>query len=648
MLTRRHLLATLAAAAVVAPAVLAAATAAPADPPGKSGSTTPLTLRLAVVEYPGKPAARIAERFARQVASLSRGSMHVAIDSWPTHSRGDTPSAQLETRAVAALGSNHVQLGLLPSHAFEQQGVSTLRALQTPFLLTSEALAARATAGPIATRLQAGLSTISLTGLGLIPAGMERPFGFLKPLLTPADFAGVRVRADSSRATRDVLRALGARPIALESGGSDTSVYSGFVDDAASRPRAGNAFPRDAYTAANAALFPRVDVLVASNLVIGNLRPAQRAILLQAVARARTETLSSRDERAAAAAFCRAGGTIVRAPTTATRALRARVEPLVDAMRRDPATAALVAELERLPVDAADELQPCAPTAPPLASAQDEDYTRSELASLRPAVGSYRRAFTVAQLRAAGADEVDARANAGLTTLTFWGPAWSLRFVLEWQGSLRQPCRGRIDFPAHFVELSWNRTTLCSGLFAFRWKPTGRGDLAITGFDTRTKPRWIKKTYIGTWTRVECTADAGWPGPDPSQRTTPNCTNDRTDPPRGVEGKASYSPNGSRVVYATRPGRGNGIWISNTDGGGATQLTGGARRNGSPPCPCDRDPSFSPDGRRVAFLRTSAEGKLAVFLVDAQGGEPTRVTPWSAARKGTIEWGRAGPRLRAG
>lgn len=649
MVTRRHPFALLGAAAVVTAAGLTAAAAPHAGPAGKSGGTTPVTLRLALVEYPGKPAARIAERYARLVVSLSRGELHVAIDSWPTHSGGDAPSAQLEARVLAAIRSNQVQLGLLPSHAFEQQGVETLRALQTPFLITSEALAAAATAGPIADRLQAGLSSISLTGLGLVPDGLERPFGFLKPLLTPADFAGVRVRADSSRATRDLLRALGASPIGLQAAGSDTSVYSGFVDDAVSLPRAGDAFPRDTYTAVNAALFPKVEVLVGSSRALRDLRPSQRAILREAATRARAETIASGDESAAAAAFCRAGGTIVRAPSIAMRALRARVAPIVAAMRRDAATAALVAELERLPVNSADELQPCAPTAPATAStAPEEDYTRKELASLRPPTGSYRRAFTVAQLRAAGADETEAQANAGLTTLTFWGPPWSLRFVLEWRTSARPPCRGRLDFPAHRVLLGWNATTPCSGFVAFRWKKTGPRDLAITGFDPRTQPRWIGQAYAGTWKRVECSADAGWPGPDPQRRTTPGCTNDRTEPPRRVEGKVSYSPNGSRVVYATRAGRENGIWISNSDGAGATQLTNGASRRGPAPCPCDRNPSFSPDGTRVAFLRTSAHGELAVFIVGAQGGEPTQVTPWSGVRDGTIEWVRSRPRLRTG
>ena len=71
--------------------------------------------------------------------------------------------------------------------------------------------------------------------------------------------------------------------------------------------------PAGAYTAGNIALFPKVDVVVASTGAFGRLRPAQRAVLRRAVAETRAASTGAAGERAAAAAFCRAGGTIVRA-----------------------------------------------------------------------------------------------------------------------------------------------------------------------------------------------------------------------------------------------------------------------------------------------------------------------------------------------
>ena len=293
-----------------------------AGPPGKSGGTAGLVLRLAVLEYPGKPAAQIAERYAQRVEDLSNGAIRVTISYWPTGLERATPSSRVEASAIRAVRAGEPQLGLIPSHAFEAQGVTTLRPLQAPLLITSSAQAARVTTGALADRLQAGLTGLGLTGLGLVPEGLQRPFGFLKPLVSPADFAAVTIRADSSRATRDVLRILGARPVGLDVAGSDTSVYSGFVNDAASLPSADDDFPQAAHTAGNIALFPKVDVLVASTGAFGRLRPEQRAVLRRAAAEARAASIPAAGERAAAAAFCRAGGTIVAATPAEVRALR--------------------------------------------------------------------------------------------------------------------------------------------------------------------------------------------------------------------------------------------------------------------------------------------------------------------------------------
>src|SRR5438093_3945945 len=192
------------AAAVLA--ALALGTAACASPPGKSGGSSGVALRLAVVGREGTPTAEIAARFARRVDELSNGSMRVTVAYWPA-----TPGPP---STVGSLRSNAVQLGLVPSEAFRAGGATTLQALQAPLLFISYRQSARATTGPLAARLQGGLPSIGLTGLGLVPEGLYRPFGYLKPLLVPEDFAEVSIRTNASRAAVELLRMLGARPVA--------------------------------------------------------------------------------------------------------------------------------------------------------------------------------------------------------------------------------------------------------------------------------------------------------------------------------------------------------------------------------------------------------------------------------------------------
>ena len=309
-MTQRHLASfALAGLALVAVAWFVRSSDGRTGPPGKSGGTAGVVMRLAVLEYPGKPAAQIAERYAQRVEDLSNGSIRVTIAYWPTRFERTTPSSRVEASAIRAVRAGEPQLGLIPSHAFEAQGVTTFRSMQAPLVITSAAQAARVTMGALADRLQAGLTALGLTGLGLVPEGLQRPFGFLKPLVSPADFAAVTIRADSSRATRDVLRILGARPVGLDVAGSDTSVYSGFVNDAASLPNADDDFPQAAHTVGNIALFPKVDVLVASTGAFGRLRPEQQAVLRRAAVEARAASIPAAGESTAAAAFCRAGGT---------------------------------------------------------------------------------------------------------------------------------------------------------------------------------------------------------------------------------------------------------------------------------------------------------------------------------------------------
>ena len=78
----------------------------------------------------------------------------------------------------------------------------------------------------------------------------------------------------------------------------------------------------------------------------------------------------------------------------------------------------------------------------------------------------------------------------------------------------------------------------------------------------------------------------------------------------------SISPDGKQVVfvrdYADDSGRTKGIWTASADGSHLRRL----ERAG-------RWPLWSPDGRRIAYLRGKTPGSPALLLVSPQGGRPT-------------------------
>jgi Tol biopolymer transport system component len=93
-----------------------------------------------------------------------------------------------------------------------------------------------------------------------------------------------------------------------------------------------------------------------------------------------------------------------------------------------------------------------------------------------------------------------------------------------------------------------------------------------------------------------------------------------------------YSPEGGRIAFAEANGDDNalsvGIWIMNAEGGNRRQIT---QRN-VPYASEDHAPTWSPDGRRLAFTRTYygalPSAKQAVFVCNVDGSALHRITAW--------------------
>jgi TolB protein len=79
----------------------------------------------------------------------------------------------------------------------------------------------------------------------------------------------------------------------------------------------------------------------------------------------------------------------------------------------------------------------------------------------------------------------------------------------------------------------------------------------------------------------------------------------------------AWSPNGRRIVFVRGNASGYGIWAMNVNGTGLRRLTD---------VPSDASPAWSPDGSMIAFQRFVDGVGIAIWLMDADGGNQVQLT----------------------
>jgi Tol biopolymer transport system component len=116
--------------------------------------------------------------------------------------------------------------------------------------------------------------------------------------------------------------------------------------------------------------------------------------------------------------------------------------------------------------------------------------------------------------------------------------------------------------------------------------------------------------------------------------------------PKG-SGEPSWSPNGKLIVFGTLQfGKQATISVIAANGSRVRKLL-------TTPLPCKRfceigllSPTFSPDGKRIAFAWHKKAGAAAIFTMNAGGGGLKQVTPWEkGGLTDKIDWSPDGARI---
>jgi TRAP-type C4-dicarboxylate transport system substrate-binding protein len=340
-----------------------------------------LVLRLATPDRETDPTGLQVSHFADEVRQLSGGAIRIE-PVWDVTPNGAHDWDQTVARGVA---DGDWDMGLVPGRAWDVLGVTSLRALNTPFLVTSEAALEEVLDSDLRDRLLAGLPDAGVVGLDLFPDELRHPFG-QDPLLGAEDYAGQSIRAATSETVTQLFAALGATTTDNDPDGSQRGVESEY-----------SLTPAPVATG-NVTFFPKTEALVVRSAVRDRLR-ADQWQLLQDAAGATREWLFAQvpTDQQRAADYCAGGGEIVEATAAQLASLTAATAPVVHALREDTGTRDLIDSIKELTKGVTG---PPAPTSCP--GAASSSGIDPELATLN---GTYLTRVTAKQLHDAGVDD---------------------------------------------------------------------------------------------------------------------------------------------------------------------------------------------------------------------------------------------------
>jgi TRAP-type C4-dicarboxylate transport system substrate-binding protein len=305
----------------------------------------PTTLTLAIANGQGEPSQPAIDAFIEQVGVLSDGSIEIE----PIYHAGDLTEEGFEHGVAVLVGRGEADLGLNATRAWDLAGVTSLQALQAPFLITSGELAAAVAEGDVGARALAGMADHGVVGLALWPEDLRHPFalGDHAPYLSPTDFDGATILVQPSALSRQMVAGLGAD--LYVDGDREADAAAGLLHGAESGLLQGHTLPGQPTATGDVTFYPKFQVITANAEAFAALTPEQQEVLRAAAEETRRLAIEARTSEAdAAAAWCDAGGTIVLAGADDVASFEAAVMPIFESISTDPLSGELITEIQAL------------------------------------------------------------------------------------------------------------------------------------------------------------------------------------------------------------------------------------------------------------------------------------------------------------
>jgi TRAP-type C4-dicarboxylate transport system substrate-binding protein len=394
-----------------------------ADAPAAKAGAEPSTITVSV-EDPGAPSPAYAALgiFATEVEKLSQGAITVELIAGPE-------DVSEESIAADVIDGTY-DLGLIRTGAWSGAGVTSMRALQAPFLIESDAHVVAITRDTdLVDRLFAGLGPAGIHGLVLWPDELRHFFSFTDPIRTTADVEGRTIRV-LTQETEEMMKALGSTPVSPPyndysigvADGTITATDSGFLS-------AGYSLPAPATATANVILYPKVISLVVNGELWNGLTETQRTILTQAAETTRDRVIADHpSDTESAQGYCAGGGAVVLADAEAIEGFRAAVAPIYASIEQDADAAEVLVEIRALATRSDRALVAC--------DGRPDPVDPNDVASIQPSAGGlpngmYRYEVTADDVVAAGLPEYEVGPNAGVYTWTLKDGHWSVDYPYQ-------------------------------------------------------------------------------------------------------------------------------------------------------------------------------------------------------------------------
>jgi hypothetical protein len=434
----------------------------------EGGDAQPIVLRLATLESPGSDWHDVVGEMGADVAAATGESLTMEIVEDLVPVDAERP----EQWVVNELSEGRADLALVPSRGWLGAGVTSLRALQAPFLITDLALAEAVSTSDLADRMLADMRSAGFVGLAMWPDDLRHPIAYDQcaggPFLQPADMTGLHVRSVPSDDSYALLEAFGAVPV-YESFGTGACSVAGHETGLRIDPS-----PPDATATANVTFFPRMFILAADAQALEALDGHQLSAIRDAAIRARDRALSRLiPEPVAAMTWCETfGQRIVYASAADLEAWHQAAAPVTARLREDPAVAREIDEIRALAVRVG--------TSPPAPTCRPTDWSLPDQAASPAPVspgwasgmwpsGVYRMELTREQ--ALSAPVPDLLGMVGANTLTLDGDTF--RIDLGTPDADAADCHGAATLAGDIVHTEWVSTAMCGGWADFRWRLVG-------------------------------------------------------------------------------------------------------------------------------------------------------------------------------